>query len=120
MIIQLYVNLHTICTSNPTKISESKTYFNESVLLTPSRRKGKNSKIIPETLGIEAGMQKTAISAYGPGQTVTIKNLTDFPAYYFGAITADELIQPSSLMIPPHSESLSLQNSWEAQITNFL
>ena len=49
-------------------------------------------------------MQKTAISSFGPGQTVTLKNLTDFPAYYFGAVTADELIQPSSLMIPPHSE----------------
>ncbi len=98
MIVQLYVNLHTICSKNSKNPSVAKGFFEQSLLETPSHHKGKNNNG-PWVIAIPVDSQMDTGLSYALGQVITLEVLTDNPVDFMGAITAIELLQPSSRSI---------------------
>ena len=103
MIGQLEINRLTICLQDNVDPESNYFYYDESVLYVPSTHKGKDYHG-PWMVGVQPDSQEDSKLSFAEGQKITLKNMSDINAYYFGALTATELMSPSCLFLLPGQE----------------
>ena len=100
MNVQLYDNLHLICSANKLNIDVSKTFYNQTVL-TRAVHHDTNSPNEPRIVSIQPESQIDTLTSFSITNTIILKNVGRFPLSFMTAFTADEPIHPNSPVLMP-------------------